>query len=234
VREGCFGMRMLLPIALAAALTACLPAPPPPQAPYRALGTEPFWSLIIDDREIAFIPADGSQVREAKPPVIVGVAGEIYQTPRINVNIVHAQCSDGMSDRTFPDKVQVSVDGRQFNGCGGDPIAAAGLAGTDWRVASINARPTPATGQYFMRFEPNERVGARFGCNSIGGSYLQRGGTVSLRNLAVTRMACGEPAMTLENIGLGILSQPLIATWHGSDGVTLSNANGRIELVRSL
>ena len=51
--------------------------------------------------------------------MILGFAGEIYQTPRINVNIVHAQCSDGMSDRTYPDKVQVTVDGRRFNGCGG-------------------------------------------------------------------------------------------------------------------
>ena len=40
--------------------------------------------------------------------MIIGFAGEIYQTPRINVNIVHAQCSDGMSDRTYPDKVQVT------------------------------------------------------------------------------------------------------------------------------
>jgi uncharacterized membrane protein len=51
--------------------------------------------------------------------VIVGIAGEIYQTPRINVNIVHGECSDGMSDRVYPDKVQVSVDGKQFHGCGG-------------------------------------------------------------------------------------------------------------------
>jgi uncharacterized membrane protein len=35
------------------------------------------------------------------------------------VNIVHAQCSDGMSDWAYPDKVQVTVDGTRFNGCGG-------------------------------------------------------------------------------------------------------------------
>ena len=53
------------------------------------------------------------------PPVIHGFAGEIYNTPRIHVNIVHGRCSDGMSDRVYPDKVQVDVDGRRFNGCGG-------------------------------------------------------------------------------------------------------------------
>ena len=38
----------------------------------------------------------------------------------IGVNIVkNQQCSDGMSDRVYPDKVQVTVDGRRFEGCGG-------------------------------------------------------------------------------------------------------------------
>ena len=226
-------MRMLLPLALAGALAACLPAPPPPAAPYRAVGTEPGWSLIIDDRELTFIHMDGTQVRQPRPQVIVGVAGEIYQTPRINVNIVHAQCNDGMSDRTFPDRVQVSVDGRRFDGCGGDPVTAASLASTNWRVAAINGRATPAVGQYFLRFEGEERVAARFGCNSVGGRYLQRGGTVSMRNLAVTRMACPEPAMSLEGQALGILSQPVIASWTAGDRLTLSNASGRIDLVRA-
>ncbi|QIK79782.1 META domain-containing protein [Sphingomonas piscis] len=225
-------LRIIVPAALAAALTACLPAPPPPPAPYRAVGTEPFWSLVIDDREIAFIPADGAQVRQPLPRVIHGVAGEIYQTPRIGVNIIHAQCSDGMSDRTYPDKVQVSVDGRQFNGCGGDPIASASLAGSSWRVAAVNGRSTPPAGEYYVRFDADDRIGVKFGCNSAGGRYLQRGATVSVSNLAATRMACAEPAMSFENQGLGILSQPVIADWQGGDRLTLSNPNGRIELRR--
>ena len=94
---------------------------PRPSPPYRAVGTEPFWTLIIDERDrdlhrrtgsAAVAPADAASRSSA-------FAGEIYQTPRINVNIVHASCSDGMSDRTYPDRVQVDVDGRRFNGCGG-------------------------------------------------------------------------------------------------------------------
>lgn len=226
-------MRLFLPIALAGALAACLPAPPPPAAPYRAVGTEPGWSLIIDDRELTFIHMDGTQVRQPRPQVINGVAGEIYQTPRISVNIVHARCNDGMSDRTFPDTVQVSVDGRQFRGCGGDPVTAASVAGTSWRVIAVNGRPVPASGEYYMRFDANERVSARFGCNSAGGRYLQRGGTISVRNMAVTRMACAEPAMSFENQALGILWQPVIASWTAGDRLTLSNVSGRIDLARS-
>lgn len=105
-------------IAFTALLGSCV-TPPNAPAPYHAIGTEPFWSLVIDRRDVTFTQMDAQPIRQPAPRVILGVAGEIYQTPRINVNIVHARCSDGMSDRVYPDRVQLSVDGRQFSGCGG-------------------------------------------------------------------------------------------------------------------
>jgi uncharacterized membrane protein len=112
-------MKKLLSLPLIALLSSCMSIPAPPAAPYRATGTEPFWSLLIDERDVTFIQPEAQPIRQPTPKVIHGFAGDIYQTQRISVNIVHTQCSDGMSDRVYPDKVQVSVDGRQFNGCGG-------------------------------------------------------------------------------------------------------------------
>ena len=112
-------MKRSLPILLAGLGAACQPIPGPPPPPYHALGTEPFWNLLIDEHNITFVEPEQQPITQPTPKVIIGVAGEIYQTQRINVNIVHGQCSDGMSDRVYPDKVQVSVDGKQFNGCGG-------------------------------------------------------------------------------------------------------------------
>ena len=100
-------------------LAGCASYPPPPAAPYHGVGTEPFWNLIIDDRNVTFIRPEQQPITQPKPQVIVGFAGEIYKTPRIDVNIVHGQCSDGMSDRVYPDKLQVTVDGTRYNGCGG-------------------------------------------------------------------------------------------------------------------
>lgn len=121
-------MKNLFVLAPLALLAACYPAPPPappitPNPPggiYHAVGTEPFWDLTIDPRQMIFTDR-GTNLRVAQPtpPVIVDIAGEIYQTPRLHVNIVHSPCSDGMSDRVYPDKVQVDVGGRRFNGCGG-------------------------------------------------------------------------------------------------------------------
>jgi uncharacterized membrane protein len=98
---------------------ACVTPVPAPRPAYRAVGAEPFWALTIAAREMTFTQPDAAPVEQPTPRAIVGFAGEIYRTPRIDVNIVHAQCSDGMSDRVYPDKVQVTVDGRRFNGCGG-------------------------------------------------------------------------------------------------------------------
>ena len=107
------------PLLLAALLTSCATPQQTPGPTYRAVGTEPFWSLTIAPRELIFTQPETPPIRQPRPKVIVGFAGEIYRTPRIDVNIVHGPCSDGMSDRSYPDKVQVTVDGRRFNGCGG-------------------------------------------------------------------------------------------------------------------
>jgi len=112
-------MRLLPLLPAFALLGACYPIPGPPPPPYHAVGTEPFWNLLIDERDVTFTQPEAQPIRQPRPQPIHGFAGEIYQTPRIRVNIVHAQCSDGMSDRTYPDKVQVTVDGKRFNGCGG-------------------------------------------------------------------------------------------------------------------
>ena len=115
-----WAMKRLTILAAVAALGACLPHPPPSEAPYRAVGQSADWTLIIDDRFITFIGGPGQQPQlQPAPKPIIGFAGEIYQTPRINVNIVHAQCSDGRTSRSYPDRVQVDVDGRRYNGCGG-------------------------------------------------------------------------------------------------------------------
>jgi heat shock protein HslJ len=225
----------LLPIALALPLAACLtPNQAPPPGAYLATGHAPEWNLIIDERNIAFMAPNAVPITEPTPPVIVGFAGEIYRTPRINVNIVHAACTDTATGRAYRDRVQVDVNGRRYEGCGGDPqpmVQQAALAGTNWRVVAINGRATPSNGNYTMNFEAN-RVGARFGCNSMGGSFVQRGDELDVSQMVSTKMACMGPAMEFESQGSAILSRPMDIDWNGNV-LTLSNAAGRIDLSRA-
>jgi uncharacterized membrane protein len=113
-------MKSLLAVPLMAMLGGCMTAPPPPAAPYRALGTEPFWNVLIDQHDVTFIEPDQAQpLRDPRPQPTVSAAGQTYRTPRMTVTITRGTCSDGMSDRVYPDIVRVTVGGRQLSGCGG-------------------------------------------------------------------------------------------------------------------
>ncbi len=254
------------------------PGYPSGETTYRAIGTEPFWDLEIG-RELIFTDRGNSvSVSDPAPTPIQGTAGPIYRTPRLEVNITHRQCNDGMSERSYPDTVDVRVDGRQrYRGCGapisyftevgetgqpndpgygvpqgqpsypgpgvppgqpgypGYPGAGAppgmpviNLSSTNWRVLSINGTRTPAS-NFYLNFMP-DRIGAKFGCNSLGAGYSQSGNVLNVSAVMATRMAC--PDMSFENQGSAILMQPLTISGLG-DRITLSNARGTIELVQA-
>jgi heat shock protein HslJ len=232
-----------------APLPAPMPSPAGPvQGDYRAIGTEPFWDLMIGQNLVFTDRGSNLSVVQPKPPVQVGVAGETYTTPRLKVNIVHSRCSDGMSDRTYPDTVQVTVDKRLFRGCGaaasffvqvderGNPQILSAQAGpetalerTRWRVTRINGRAVPRQGDYHLDFDSG-RILAKFGCNSLSGPYSQNGNTLDPGALLSTRMAC--PNMSFETQGSAILDQVMTIAVVGRNRLALSSSAGTIDLVR--
>lgn len=226
-------MRLAPALFAAGLLAGCatLPSPAPmPEASYRAVGTEPFWVLKLDGRQMVFAEANsGIPVIEPQPRPIHGFAGDIYQGKRIGLNIVHGQrCSDGMSDRVYPDRVQVRIDGRSFEGCGGEAAMPA-LDGTNWSVVSVNGRPVPGGERYFVRFEGGQ-LRARFGCNSLSAPVQHDGTRLVPGALVATRMAC--PDMRDEQEASEVLRQPSDLAWDAGERLTVSNAGGSIVLRR--
>jgi heat shock protein HslJ len=211
------------------------------------VGNEPFWDLEIGQNLTFTDRGNNVSVVQSTPQPINGTAGEIYRTQRLEVNITHTRCSDGMSDRSYPDAVNVYVDGRQYRGCGA-PISffsqvgetgrpnypapgvpgAMMLTGTNWRVTAINGRPTPPQ-NFYVNFMP-DRIGAKFGCNSLGAGYSQTGSTLNAGAVMGTQMAC--PDMSFESQGSAVLAQPMTVSGVGNH-LTLSNRAGSIDLVRA-
>lgn len=222
----------------AATLAGCATVPPDSGGAavgqlYKAVGTEPFWALELTGREMIFSEANtGTPVVQPQPDPIHGFAGDVYQGARINLNIVRGVgCSDGMSDRTYPDKVQVDVDGRRFEGCGGEPRMPASLANSSWTVESINGRPTGGGAGFQIQFT-GDRLSGRFGCNRAGGSYRLAGAVLNVGPLAMTRMAC--PDMSFEEQAAQILSYTLTTDWRDGERLHLRNDAGEIVLKRNI
>lgn len=231
-------MRLLMTAAIALSALAA-PVLAQPAAPYKALGTEPFWSLSIDKRTMRFEAPGRPTVTVPTPRPINGFAGEIYRTRRVDVNIVHKGCSDGMSDRSFPDTVTVRVDGRSFSGCGGTPIGGEqrSVLDGDWAVESISGVVVPRNADVRVSFREG-RLSGNSGCNSMNGSFRLERGFLTTGPIATTRRACiGRAAQVQERNLLALLGErlsvsrnrggKLVLTGRGGKRLVLAPARGR-------
>lgn len=88
---------------------------------YRALGTEPFWSVTVQQGRATLERPD-------RPPLTVAVT--LTQDPRalryigegLTLMVSPGPCSDGMSDALYADRVQVAFGEGTLKGCGGPRI----------------------------------------------------------------------------------------------------------------
>jgi uncharacterized membrane protein len=199
--------------------------------PYRALGTEPFWSMTIDGSTIRYQPAEGRVVSVSKPRPIVGFNGERYQARGMTVDITHVECSDGMSDRTYHDTVTINLGGRTLRGCGGDilsdrPASATSLLEGDWRVQSINGRPVAPRTTPRVTFH-GERISGNASCNKCNGSFRFQRGRLTTGPLASTRMACSARVQNVQETAiLRILGAPLTVSRNALGKLVLSGRQG--------
>lgn len=99
------------------------------------------------------------------------------------------------------------------------PVAAAELAGSEWRPTQLGNATLPEDVDLFLRFESDGRLSGHFGCNSFFGSYSLADGTIEMGPFGSTRMACEEPAMAREASFLDALAA--VATYE-RDGPRLT------------
>lgn len=124
---------VLLALAACSEPTSDVAAPEPAPAPttlggvdlsqpLRALGTEPFWSVEITPDALAYSAVDSGGLRADNPgPTIQGTTA-VYAAAgqdgtALVVTLIATECSDGMSDRTYPLTARVEVGPQTLNGC---------------------------------------------------------------------------------------------------------------------
>lgn len=221
-------MKLLVPLL---ALAGCATVPASGEEPYRALGTEPFWSITVADGRMTYdTPEGGFSVRAPRPRETGG--GRIYETRRITLHIRHGECSDGMSDRRYAQTVRAVVDGRELDGCGGAILPPATLAETSWSIVAIDGQAV-AGDDYRMQFGAG-RLSGQAGCNRFSGPYAVSGNRLTSGPIIATRMACPEPRMGHERRVLRVLGGPVTVGHADGDTLLLSGNGGTIRLRRSI
>jgi uncharacterized membrane protein len=95
------------------------------EEPYRASGTEPFWSLTIGGGHMVYDSADGPDVTVATPAQQPTRAGYRYVTPEMTVAVNTFQRCEEVNEAQYHDTVRVTVGGQTVTGCGGAETRAA-------------------------------------------------------------------------------------------------------------
>jgi uncharacterized membrane protein len=96
--------------------------------PVRVLGNEPFWAVEMTGTEMIYTASEPPERRAPQPgPVVRGTTAN-YETETadgtpLRVTLVATECSDGMSDRTYPLTAMVKVGDLNLTGCAASSAA---------------------------------------------------------------------------------------------------------------
>jgi uncharacterized membrane protein len=100
--------------------------------PVQALGTEPFWSVEITPAAVTYSSPDGPPIMAPNPgPTVQGTTAAYKATAggqALEITLIATECSDGMSDRTYPLTAIVKLGDRTLNGCAASKAALAAMA----------------------------------------------------------------------------------------------------------
>ncbi len=98
--------------------------------PVRALGTEPFWGVEITHDALVYTRMDQPEQRAPnRGATVQGTVATFTTTTQLNqplnVALIATECSDGMSDRTYPLTARVEIGDQTLNGCAASVSALA-------------------------------------------------------------------------------------------------------------
>ena len=117
--------------------------------PVRLLGTEPFWGIELTGSELVYSGLERPEQRAPQPQATLQGNVATFQTQSeagtpFNVTLTATECSDGMSDRTYPLTAMVKVGEETLMGCAAASAAFAGANETGpMTVPGPAATPAP-------------------------------------------------------------------------------------------
>lgn len=221
-----------LALASCQTLSDAMPSPNGPDAnpqAYKALGTEPFWSLIIDGPNMKFSREREISVSDAQARPSFN--GWRYTSAKITADVTFTECNDGMSEFTYKDTVTVMAGDKKYRGCGGGILPPETLERTAWQMREINAEDIPPDQGAMITFRDG-RMSGSVGCNRLSASYTFADRTLSVGPVMSTRMACPDPVGRHEAAFVGILGGTFTTSFPGDGNMVLTGADGSSVVMR--
>ncbi len=113
------GLVVISALSLAGCATVPRDLASPP--PFRAVGTEPFWSLVAENGTLAWTSPEEpvALTAPAKARRLAGgwrFEGMLGGAPLV-LEVTEGPCSDGMSDTVYPFAARAQRGGRTWAGC---------------------------------------------------------------------------------------------------------------------
>ncbi|TCS12447.1 hypothetical protein [Caulobacter sp. BK020] len=101
-------------------------APPGPDfsGDFDLVGTEPFWGGAIRPDGLSLTRAGEAEVRADNPGVRVKGGAGVWDAGALVLKLRAEPCSDGMSDRRYGYRAEVTLEGRTLRGCAAAPGTA--------------------------------------------------------------------------------------------------------------
>lgn len=89
--------------------------------PISVLGTEPFWSIQITSAGLSYVNLDAVTLSGPNPGPVVQGTTATYKSrlgdQPLELTLIATDCSDGMSERTYPLTAIVKLGDTRLNGC---------------------------------------------------------------------------------------------------------------------
>jgi heat shock protein HslJ len=176
---------------------------------YRARGNEPFWSIEAHADELRWTTPDAPDPLRWSAATRADRAdgfdlGATREGSALTLSASATICRDSMTGMPHPHTVVVTIDEREFTGCGGEPIDL--LAANAWIVASIDGAAivgeAPTIG-----FDRTGRASGSGACNRWMSEIHLTGEGLGFARAASTMMACPEAAMRTERHFLDALAR---------------------------
>ena len=152
-----------------------------------AHGMDPAWKLKIKDGVVRYRNKQGIVSAKITDGTIEST--DTFRSAKLQVHVTYAPCRDNSSGRLSSAVVTVAVRDRVVRGCGGNILKPDILAGSQWRVVSLNGSPMLPTQIIEVRFTYGRMI-AITGCNRYSADYEIDSNALRFQSPQVKKLYC--------------------------------------------